>query len=154
MATPLVCLKISPENAKQLSVKTSSAKRSSVSVEGSLTVRWSKKYLSAKSPSLLSVIPRPNLVTENLSLQFLFIFFESVAPSLYLFYWPAVCCQNTYSGQGPGPPRFSRNRRYQRRHRVSWKENKHFWELLSLSRNTLQFAFVTARILDLTTQSR
>ena len=35
MATPLICLKISPENAKQLSVKTSSAKRSSVSVEGS-----------------------------------------------------------------------------------------------------------------------
>ena len=49
MATPLICLKISPENVKQLSVKTSSAKRSSVSVEGSLTVRWSKKYLSAKS---------------------------------------------------------------------------------------------------------
>ena len=48
MATPLICLKISPENVKQLSVKTSSAKRSSVSVEGSLTVRWSKKYLSAK----------------------------------------------------------------------------------------------------------
>ena len=47
MATPLICLKISPENVKQLSVKTSSAKRSSVSVEGSLTVRWSKKYLSA-----------------------------------------------------------------------------------------------------------
>ena len=52
MATPLICLKISPENVKQLNVKTSSAKRSSVSVEGSLTVRWSKKYLSAKSPSL------------------------------------------------------------------------------------------------------
>ena len=51
MATPLICLKISPENVKQLSVETSSAKRSSVSVEGSLTVRWSKKYLSAKSPS-------------------------------------------------------------------------------------------------------
>ena len=49
MATPLICLKISPENVKQLSVKTSSAKRSSVSVEGSLTVRWSKKYLSAES---------------------------------------------------------------------------------------------------------
>ena len=32
---------------KQLSVKTSSAKRSSVSVEASLTVRWSKKYLRA-----------------------------------------------------------------------------------------------------------
>ena len=55
MATPLICLKISPENAKQLSVKTSSAKRSSVSVEGSLTVRWSKKYLSAKSPSLFGI---------------------------------------------------------------------------------------------------
>ena len=51
MATPLICLKVSPENVKQLSVKTSSAKRSIVSVEGSLTVRWSKKYLSAKSPS-------------------------------------------------------------------------------------------------------
>ena len=46
MATPLICLKVSPENVKQLSVKTSSAKRSIVSVEGSLTVRWSKKYLS------------------------------------------------------------------------------------------------------------
>ena len=55
MATPLICLKISPENVKQLSVKTSSAKRSSVSVEGSLTVRWSKKYLSAKSPSLFGI---------------------------------------------------------------------------------------------------
>ena len=60
MATPLICLKISPENAKQLSVKTnsvktSSAKRSSVSAEGSLTVRWSKKYLSAKSPSLFGI---------------------------------------------------------------------------------------------------
>ena len=52
MATALICLKISPENGKQLSVKTSSAKRSSVSVEGSLTVRWSQKYLSAESPSL------------------------------------------------------------------------------------------------------
>ena len=55
MATPLICLKISPENVKQFSVKTSSAKRSSVSVEGSLTVRWSKKYLSAKSPSLFGI---------------------------------------------------------------------------------------------------
>ena len=56
MAKPLTCLKISPENVKQLSVKTSSAKRSSVSrVEGSLTVRWSKKYLSAKSPSLFGL---------------------------------------------------------------------------------------------------
>ena len=55
MATPLICLKISPENVKQLSVKTSSAKRSSVSVEGSLTVRWSKKYLSAKRPSLFGI---------------------------------------------------------------------------------------------------
>ena len=55
MATPLICLKISPENVKQLSVKTSSAKRSSVSVESSLTVRWSKKYLSAKSPSLFGI---------------------------------------------------------------------------------------------------
>ena len=55
MATPLICLKISPENVKQLSVKTSSAKRSSVSVEGSLTMRWSKKYLSAKSPSLFGI---------------------------------------------------------------------------------------------------
>ena len=55
MATPLICLKISPENVKQLSVKTSSVKRSSVSVEGSLTVRWSKKYLSAKSPSLFGI---------------------------------------------------------------------------------------------------
>ena len=55
MATPLICLMISPENVKQLSVKTSSAKRSSVSVEGSLTVRWSKKYLSAKSPSLFGI---------------------------------------------------------------------------------------------------
>ena len=55
MATPLICLKISPENVKQLSVKTSSAKRSSVSVEGSLTVRWSKKYLSAKSPSFFGI---------------------------------------------------------------------------------------------------
>ena len=54
MATPLICLKISPENVKQLSVKCS-AKRSSVSVEGSLTVRWSKKYLSAKSPSLFGI---------------------------------------------------------------------------------------------------
>ena len=45
MATSLICLKISPVNVKQLSVKTSSAKRSSVSVEGSLTLRWSKKYL-------------------------------------------------------------------------------------------------------------
>ena len=48
MATPLICLKISAENVKQLSANTRSAKRSSVSVEGSLTVRWSKKYLSAK----------------------------------------------------------------------------------------------------------
>ena len=55
MATPLICLKISPENVKQLSVKTSSAKRSSVSVEGSLTVRWSKKYFSAESPSLFGI---------------------------------------------------------------------------------------------------
>ena len=55
MATPLICLKISPENVKQLSVKTSSAKRSSVSVEGSLTVRWSKNYLIAKSPSLFGI---------------------------------------------------------------------------------------------------
>ena len=55
MATPLICLKISPENVKQLSVKTSSAKRSSVSVEDSLTVRWSKKYLSAESPSLFGI---------------------------------------------------------------------------------------------------
>ena len=55
MATPLICLKISPENVKQLSVRTSSAKRSSVSVEGSLTVCWSKKYLSAKSPSLFGI---------------------------------------------------------------------------------------------------
>ena len=55
MAAPLNCLKISPENAKQLSVKISSAKRSSVSVDGSLTVRWSKKYLSAKSPSLFGI---------------------------------------------------------------------------------------------------
>ena len=55
MATPLICLKISPENVKQLSVKTSSAQQSSVSVEGSLTVRWSKKYLSAKSPSLFGI---------------------------------------------------------------------------------------------------
>ena len=52
MAT-LLSLKIS--DVKQLSVKTSSAKRSSVSVEGSLTVRWSKKYLSAKSPSLFGI---------------------------------------------------------------------------------------------------
>ena len=55
MATPLTCLKISPENVKQLIVKTSSAKRSSVSVEGSLTVCWSKKYLSAKSRSLFGI---------------------------------------------------------------------------------------------------
>ena len=55
MATQLICLKISPENVKQLSVKTSSAKRSSMSVEGSSTVRWSKKYLSAKSPSLFEI---------------------------------------------------------------------------------------------------
>ena len=61
MATPLICLKISPENVKQLSVKTSSAKRSSVSVEGSLTVRWSKKYLSAKSPSLFGITVQSNL---------------------------------------------------------------------------------------------
>ena len=46
MATPLICLKISPENVKQLSVKTSPAKRSNVSVEGSLTMRWSKKYVA------------------------------------------------------------------------------------------------------------
>ena len=58
MATPLICLKVSPENVKQLSVKTSSAKRSIVSVEGSLTVRWSKKYLSAKSPSLYGITVR------------------------------------------------------------------------------------------------
>ena len=55
MATLLICLKISLENVKQLSVKTSSAKRSSVWVEGSLTVRWSKKYLSVKSPSLFGI---------------------------------------------------------------------------------------------------
>ena len=41
---------------KQLSVKTSSAKQSSVSVEGSLMVHWSKKYLSAKSPSLFGIM--------------------------------------------------------------------------------------------------
>ena len=56
MATLLTCLKISPENMKQLSVKTSSAKRSSVLVEGSLTVRRSKKYLSAKSPSFRKLV--------------------------------------------------------------------------------------------------
>ena len=73
MATPLICLKISPENVKQLSVKTSSAKRSSVSVEGSFTVRWSKKYLSAKSPSLFGI---------------LFFFFEQ--QQLFFFYFPLL----------------------------------------------------------------
>ena len=68
MATPLICLKISPENVKQLSVKTSSAKRSSVSVEGSLTVRWSKKYLSAKSPSLIGITVYRSMVKRNLLL--------------------------------------------------------------------------------------
>ena len=66
MATPLLCLKISPENVKQLSIKTSSAKRNSVSVEGYLTVRWSKKYLSAKSPSLLGEVI--SMVKRNLLL--------------------------------------------------------------------------------------
>ena len=56
--TSLIYLKISPENVKQLSVKTSSAKRSSVSVEGSLTVRWSKKYFSAKSSSLFGTMKK------------------------------------------------------------------------------------------------
>ena len=49
MATPLICLKVSPENVKQLSVKTSSAKRSIVSVEGSLTVRWSISTFLSKT---------------------------------------------------------------------------------------------------------
>ena len=35
---------------KQLSVRTSSARRISVSVQGCLLARWSKKYLSARSP--------------------------------------------------------------------------------------------------------
>ena len=64
MATLLTCLKFSrfldfkdfSEKVKQLGVKTSSAKRSIVSVEGSLTVCWSKKYLSAKSPSLFGIM--------------------------------------------------------------------------------------------------
>ena len=60
MATPLICLKISPENVKQLSVKTSSAKRSSVSVEGSLTVRWSKKHLQTSTFYLKPKIHKPN----------------------------------------------------------------------------------------------
>ena len=53
MATSLICLKISPENVKQLSVKTSSARRSSVSVEGSLMERWSKKYLKCQKPFIV-----------------------------------------------------------------------------------------------------
>ena len=43
IATPLICLKWLPANEKQFSVKTSSARRSSVSELGSLIVRWSKK---------------------------------------------------------------------------------------------------------------
>ena len=62
MATLLTCLKISPENVKQLSVKTSSAKRSSVSVEGSLTVRWKEQRLIFKLGTLA-----PNGINERFS---------------------------------------------------------------------------------------
>ena len=39
MATPLACLYLLPPSEKQLSVRTSSARRSSVSELGSLTMR-------------------------------------------------------------------------------------------------------------------
>ena len=46
---------ILPANGKQFSVKTSSARRSSVSELGSLTVLKSKKCLRAKRPSQLGM---------------------------------------------------------------------------------------------------
>ena len=55
MATPLTCLKISPENVKQLNVRTKFSQTKQRAVEGSLTVRWSEKCLSAKSPSLFGI---------------------------------------------------------------------------------------------------
>ena len=48
MATPLACLYLLPPSEKQLSVRTSSARRSSVSELGSLTMRLSKKCLGAR----------------------------------------------------------------------------------------------------------